>query len=201
MRCVLAILLSFLPLSCFGQNQKIDGLRIIVASSGSDLRENLKAFAGSYEAAESLESMLADESKRPLWPKVIKAIGLVSPPDERIYNRLVNFLESDKPFKDCPYSTPGEFLKEVLPIEPAVLSKDNYDPKMGVIEVLWLIAKRNPDDPLVSKGVWKYLQLGRSWAYWEYHLRWQAKEDYLSGKKLWDELARQARSAAVMPLR
>lgn len=135
----------------------------------------LQAYRGHTDAVDVLVKMLEDDNEKAAWPAVVTMIGYLSPVNNALANRLVNYLESSSTFRDCPTEDPETF--RVRDRVSEALNREDYEPKLNVLTALGYMAARSPDLAALTR---LYLRLGKATSFWENRVRWQPDSKYMS---------------------
>jgi hypothetical protein len=110
-------------------------------------KEELKPYVGDKNAVAVLVAMLEDEREKPAWDNIVTMIGYVSPFDEGLANRLINYLESASQFRDCPQDSPESFRSRESSVKMQILDREDYEPKLNVLISLgYMLSKGTPLD-------------------------------------------------------
>jgi len=140
------------------------------------LLPRLAPFVGDPQAVSVLVSMLEDEDERLFWPPIVVALGYIAPYDPGLANRLVNYLESPRPFRECDSRAPAIFRK--TDTRSGAIPMDEYEPKVRALVALgFLVAKA---DMSISAAHRQYLSDATGSSFLKVNVRWTQKEKYLS---------------------
>lgn len=183
----LSVALIVFALNVYGQSQSIaqidarqDIRKLARVYSGFPTAE-LQKYIGNKAAVSELVNMLEDSSESLWWSTAVTMIGYLSPLDTSLANRLINFLESPLPFKHCPDQKPEQFrLKDTQRRE---LVRAEYEPKLNVPIALGYMLRKPETLQMATKEAHyliRYLEEGQNSSFWTRHLRWTAKEKYMT---------------------
>jgi hypothetical protein len=140
------------------------------------LTPRLDPYVGNPQAVSLLTSMLEDESERLFWEPVVLGLGYVAPYDPSLANRLVNYIESPRPFRVCDSTAPEVFRK--LDARKAAIGMDEYGPKVRALVALgFLVAKADFETSAAHR---QYLSDATGSTYLNVYVRWTQKEKYLN---------------------
>jgi len=158
-----------------------EAIRSLARLSQGFPRAELQMYRGDQAAVEVLKEMLQDESEKSAWPTVVTMIGYLSPFDNALANRLVNYLESSAPFRDCPSDDPESFRTRDRIRK--TIGREEYEPKLNVLIALGYMLAKPPEATRSATSrlaMRSYLSDGMGPSFWQTRVRWFGNNAYMS---------------------